>query len=189
MLATKQLALLTDNMPSFNDLNFTILILMYTKHSFIGNYIYTKPLDLPYNSEIFDIPHQCHSVIHTLRRCCSFWSGSMSKCRRQAIFYNLSDFNCFKHVRATSLSFLPHPHTTSHICLSNSQCVCVCINVYKSVCNWVCECVCLASFLALSTLFHVEKIGEQEPGNSRQTLTSSLQTSWWPPLPPTYTPL
>lgn len=117
-----------------------------------------------------------------------FWSGSMSKCRRQAIFYNLSDFNCFKHVRATSLSFLPHPHTTSHICLSNSQCVCVCINVYKSVCNSVCECVCLASFLALSTLFHVEKIGEQEPGNSRQTLTSSLQTSWWPPLPPTYTP-
>jgi len=47
----------------------------------------------------------------------SFWSGSMSKCRRQAIFYNLSDFNCFKHVRATSLSFSPHPHTYSHICL------------------------------------------------------------------------
>lgn len=79
-------------------------------------------------------------------------------------------------------------HTLPRTSVSLSLSVCVCINVYKSVCVWVCECVCLASFLALSTLFHVEKIGEQEPGNSRQTLTSSLQTSWWPPLPPTYTP-
>lgn len=70
----------------------------------------------------------------------------MSKCRRQAIFYNLSDFNCFKHVRARcthGIVLLPlYPSLFSRSAP---------LSFLVSLCVW------RILFVALSTCFHIER--------------------------------
>lgn len=73
----------------------------------------------------------------------------MSKCRRQAIFYNLSDFNCFKHVRARCTRHClaaPPPHYPSSLLSLSAP-----LAFLVSLCVW------RILFVALSTCFHVER--------------------------------